>query len=88
MSRDIEDGPDLHQGPVLFVSGSFRSAWWLSVAVVSLGGVDGQGADDFAGGALCQPDCGDRPTMSPRRNTVTGPSSLTAITTAVGSSKL
>jgi hypothetical protein len=41
MSRDIPDGPDLHQGPVR-----------LSGAMVAAFGVDGEGADNLAGGGV------------------------------------
>ena len=50
MSRDIEDRPDPASGfgSVRF-SGAFGAAGGSSGAVVSLVGVDGEGADDFAG---------------------------------------
>lgn len=56
MSRDIEDRPDLHQGPVLFV---FRGSSGLPGGLPvprTVFGVDGEVSGDFAGGGVDDAD--------------------------------
>ena len=56
MSRDIEDGPDPRSGFGSFdFSGSFGASGGSSGAVVAAVGVDGECADDLAGGGVDDP---------------------------------
>ena len=56
ISQEIPDRPDPRLGPVSLFLGLRCGSWWSSGGLVVAGGVDGEFAEEFAGGGVDDAD--------------------------------